>query len=508
MSAPSLRHALLSAFMALWASAAFAVDVVAPSLQLDGDPADTVLVMHLALPEASFVEITIASSVGSIPMVPVRRVLEAGSHEIRVNRASLPPDRYLVFLAVNHARLLVKASPYMGDLTDATDSPQERQMAQQVLAYASQDPDKALEVYRNFLATYPRSLCTAAVYNYILPVLADRGDSATVHAAVDSLVHYLPEAETYYYIAETLTRYPTTAVQYARRALSVVDSKPLPIRSDARFKYQRMLGTVLLRLGDLAGSEASLLAALQTLATLPPGNRWVQSHAQSDLLAMIGHIRQQEGDHAGALGFYEAGVRDAGSPYWDRLGEAYFQAYGSMVGYSEYAALVLNPPSTVCGVPPAGTAVSTATDESMKVPFPSFRLQSLDGNPVELEQLRGHPSVIIFWSYACPPCLQEMKEAQRLLGLYPPGAIRVLAVHTLLSAISTDDQMRYARRALQHNGISLPVVFDAEGALQKKVEVPGTPTTFILDSKGIIRQRLVGSSDADLQAAIARIVAD
>lgn len=500
MSAPSLRHALLSAFMALWASAAFATDVVGPSLQLDGAPADTVLVMHLALPEASFVEITIVSSVGSMVLVPVRQVLEAGSHEIRVSRANLPPDMYLVFLAVNHGRLLVKTSPYIGDRSDATDSPEERRLAQQVLAYASQDPDKALEAYRNFLATYPRSLMTAAVYYYILPVLADRGDSATVHAAVDSLVHYLPEAETYYYIAETLTRYPATAVQYARKALSAVDSKPLPIRSNARFKFQRMLGTILLRLGDLTGSEASLLAALQTLATLPPGNRRVQSHAQSDLLAMIGHIRQQGGDHAGALEFYEAAVRDVDSQYWDKLEEAYTLTYGSPAGYPAYRALHLSALPTKVGV-----AADTA--QNMDMPFPPFELRDLDGAVMGLDQLKGRPSVVTFWNYGCSACFQEMKETQRLLELYRPGAIQALAVHTWMPVIPLEDQVRYARRALQHNGISLPVVFDAEGALQKKVEVPGTPTTFILDSKGIIRKRLVGTSDTDLQAAISWIVA-
>ena len=53
-------------------------------------------------------------------------------------------------------------------------------------------------------------------------------------------------------------------------------------------------------------------------------------------------------------------------------------------------------------------------------PAPDFRLADLDGNIVDLAELRGRPVIINFWATYCPPCIVEhpllMAGARRWQG--------------------------------------------------------------------------------------------
>jgi len=470
---------------------------------LKGSPADTSLILQLTLPEESFVDVTIADMVGSMAAVPVRCVLAAGEHELRVSKAKLPPGKYIVFQTLNHGRRRpVKSVSHYGDLDRPTASPEEHELQQQIFVLAHQEPARALDAYEEYLDAYPRSLSTAGVYHSILPVLVEQADSATVHAAIDSLVRHLPTAETYFHIAQSVMRYPGTAIHFARRALDAVGDKPVPIRRDSQFKYGRALGKAQMMTGDLAGAEASLLGALQTHATLPPGNRWVRGQSGSEVLGMLGDVRMQAGDGVGALVYYEAGIRDVDTELWDKLERAYVQAYGSATGYPEYRASLVDalPSAAAVGADPSGR---------MEMPFPAFELPGLEGDSVALEDLQGTPSVVTLWSYGCGSCLQEMKEVEKLLARYRPGVIQALAVHSaFLPVLDEDDQMRYARRALEQNGITYPVALDERGEVFRALDVRGTPTTFILDDQGVIRQKLEGYDGASLRGAVAQLLAD
>ena len=503
MPAPTHRRIALLAAVVLCSCPVFAQEAPQPVLQLEGSPADSVLSLHLTLPEESFVDITISDMVGSMAAVPVFRVLDAGEHELRVSKAKLPPGKYIVFLALNHGRRRpVKSVAHYGDLDSPTTSAGEHELQQQILVFAGQEPTRALDASEEFFAAHPRSLGKAGVYHSILPVLAEQADSATVHAAIDSLVRYLPTAETYLHIAERVTSYPRTAVHFARRALDAVGDKPMPIRLDSRFKYGRALGMAQMRLGDFAGAETSLLGALQTHATLPPGNRWVRAQSGSEVLGILGDIRSETGDYEGALRYYEVAIRDVDTEIWDKLEQAYVQAYGSAAGYPEYRASLVD-------ALPSASAVGTDPSGSMDMPFPAFELPGLDGEMVGSAKLKGTPSIITFWAYSCGSCFQEMKEIQKLLGQYRPGVIQALAVHTEFTPmLDEDDQMRYVRRALEQNNITYTIAFDEGWKLFRELNVQGTPTTFILDSQGVIRQKLVGNNGAALRRAVAQVLAD
>jgi len=116
---------------------------------------------------------------------------------------------------------------------------------------------------------------------------------------------------------------------------------------------------------------------------------------------------------------------------------------------------------------------------------PLFEGRTLDGDPVRLEALRGHPVFMNFWAPWCGPCRAEMEAIGRLAE-DSPGDVRVLA-------IAVDSQESDVRRFVRKYRVDFPVLQDDGGVLGAKFEIAGLPTTLILDPRGIVVKRIVGA---------------
>lgn len=121
-------------------------------------------------------------------------------------------------------------------------------------------------------------------------------------------------------------------------------------------------------------------------------------------------------------------------------------------------------------------------------PAPDFLLSDMYGRQLSLSQFRGQKVLLAFWASWCPPCQTEMVSLQRLHENLSVRNLKVLAVNVG----ETEGQVAafVARQQL-----SLPILFDAEGAVQRRYGVHQLPIVFLVDGQGRIIARHLGLRD-------------
>lgn len=117
---------------------------------------------------------------------------------------------------------------------------------------------------------------------------------------------------------------------------------------------------------------------------------------------------------------------------------------------------------------------------------PDFMLPTLDGGTVTLSQLRGKPVFLNFWATWCPACREEMPHIQKLFLEQDTHGFVVLTVDLAESPATVKSFM-------EKEGYTLPVALDTAGRIGNLYNVPPLPTTYILDSQGVVRQVRVGA---------------
>ena len=140
--------------------------------------------------------------------------------------------------------------------------------------------------------------------------------------------------------------------------------------------------------------------------------------------------------------------------------------------------LTLLPSSTT--PPTGGLAVGAAA--------PEFILPVYGGGGhgmVNLRALRGHPVLLNFWSESCQPCRIEMPFLERTDKQY--GAHGAFALLGIDQADPKEDIAPFGR-AFQ---ITYPLLFDPGGTVNAAYGVTAIPTTYFIDSHGIVRSVFV-----------------
>lgn len=112
------------------------------------------------------------------------------------------------------------------------------------------------------------------------------------------------------------------------------------------------------------------------------------------------------------------------------------------------------------------------------------------GRKVTAEQLEGQWLVINYWAEWCAPCRTEIPELNRLSEQLAGRAIRVLGVN--FDAL----QGEALRRAADGFGIRFSVLAQDPAARYRLPRNEVLPVTYIIDSQGQVRERLVGEQTA------------
>jgi len=129
-----------------------------------------------------------------------------------------------------------------------------------------------------------------------------------------------------------------------------------------------------------------------------------------------------------------------------------------------------------------------------------FTLPLPDGSKVTLSQLKGKVVFLNFWATWCGPCRSEMPSMEAVYQRLKNRGFEVLAVNL---GESKDKVSGF----ISEYKLNFPTVLDERQITGSQYNVRAIPTTYIIDRRGLIIARLVGSINWNTPKIIAALEA-
>ncbi|MFQ5646718.1 MAG: TlpA disulfide reductase family protein [bacterium] len=141
-------------------------------------------------------------------------------------------------------------------------------------------------------------------------------------------------------------------------------------------------------------------------------------------------------------------------------------------------------------------AVSARLGDAPRVP--QFRLNDLDGNPFDSDQLNGKVRVINFWATWCIYCKIEIPDLNRLYDRYNSQGLEIVGISLDQNGPGT------VKRFMQSHPIEYKVLMGNQQVSQSFGGIVGLPTTFIVDRNGEVVRSFPGFVKVDIIENIVR----
>ncbi|WP_342663184.1 TlpA disulfide reductase family protein [Paenibacillus assamensis] len=119
---------------------------------------------------------------------------------------------------------------------------------------------------------------------------------------------------------------------------------------------------------------------------------------------------------------------------------------------------------------------------------PDFELKTLEGESIKLSDYRGKKVILNMWATWCPPCRVEMPDMQKIYDNYKDENVTILAVNMTQTEKNVDNIPTF----LDEMGITFPVALDPKGEIALIYQSYMLPTSYVIDSNGIIQQKITG----------------
>lgn len=133
---------------------------------------------------------------------------------------------------------------------------------------------------------------------------------------------------------------------------------------------------------------------------------------------------------------------------------------------------------------------------------PSFALLDLDGNKVDIKDLKGKVVVADFWATWCGPCIASFPAMQKMVNKYKAeDKVRFVFINTWENA---EDKKKNAADFIAKSKYNFQVLMDNEDKVVQQFKVEGIPTKFVIDGNGVIRFKSVGFNASE-DVAIAEL---
>jgi peroxiredoxin len=123
---------------------------------------------------------------------------------------------------------------------------------------------------------------------------------------------------------------------------------------------------------------------------------------------------------------------------------------------------------------------------------PDFLLPTLDGGQFRLSDQRGRAVVLNFWATWCGPCQRELPALQRAAEQY--------AELVTVAAVDQAEPIQQVQPFVEEFGLTFTVPMDSAQEVGKRYNVRGLPTTYFIDSAGVIRSIWMGEMNSIILA--------
>ncbi|GAB2798452.1 thiol-disulfide isomerase/thioredoxin [Hymenobacter luteus] len=139
-------------------------------------------------------------------------------------------------------------------------------------------------------------------------------------------------------------------------------------------------------------------------------------------------------------------------------------------------------------VPAAPAAVPVVLTSGTAYPH-NLPMVTLDGQPVNLSELKGKVVFVNLWASWCPPCRAEMPGIEALYKKMDPAKVAFVM-------LSLDDDAAKARKFVKSQSYTFPVYLRT-GNLPAPFDSNSIPSTVILGPDGQVAARHDGMAEYD-----------
>ena len=131
-------------------------------------------------------------------------------------------------------------------------------------------------------------------------------------------------------------------------------------------------------------------------------------------------------------------------------------------------------------------SVNTGFNEGKSAP--NFELKTQDGQSIHLSDYRGQKVLLNFWASWCPPCKSEIPDLNEFYIEHEKQKMTILSVNMTYS-----EKNKQTVKSFHHMyKIKYPVLLDQTGNIAKLYGIITIPTSYFIDSNGIIQKRVIG----------------
>nr|WP_263327189.1 redoxin domain-containing protein [Neobacillus sp. Marseille-Q6967] len=151
--------------------------------------------------------------------------------------------------------------------------------------------------------------------------------------------------------------------------------------------------------------------------------------------------------------------------------------------------------NTASTMPTGEEKIKIGVQEGNKAP--DFQMKSIDGEELKLSELRGKKVILNFWATWCPPCKAEMPHMQDFYE-EQNKIVEILAVNLTTS----EKNIKNIEKFIKDNHLTFPVLLDQEGEIEDRYQAITIPTSYVIDSHGIIRNKIIGPMDGEMMTEL------